>query len=101
MALSDSTFEESDGVHLDSSDSWYFVSRLLHQASFPLVPALLFGAFLASGGQSFPRIFFRTFFRDLKYGTSLINTLSLPLYLLNKGQHIANIEISYGFLDFV
>ena len=32
-----------------------------------LVPVLLFGAFLASGGNSFPRIFFRTFFRDLRY----------------------------------
>ena len=32
-----------------------------------LVPVLLFGAFLASGGKSFPRIFFRTFFRDLRY----------------------------------
>ena len=52
---------------------------------FSLVPALLFGAFLASGGKSFPRIFFRTVFRDLRYGTSIINTLSLPLYLLNKG----------------
>ena len=34
VALRDSTFEQSDGVHLDSSGSWYFVSRLLHQASF-------------------------------------------------------------------
>ena len=32
-----------------------------------LVPVLLFVAFLASGGKSFPRIFFRTFFRDLRY----------------------------------
>ena len=52
---------------------------------FSLVPVLLFGAFLASGGKSFPRIFFRTFFRDLRYGTSVIKTLSLPLYLFNNG----------------
>ena len=45
---------------------------------FSLVPVLLFGALLASGGKSFPRIFFRTFFRDLRYGTSVIKTLSLP-----------------------
>ena len=52
---------------------------------FSVVPVLLFGAFLASGGKSFPRIFFRTFFRDLRYGTSVIKTLSLPLYLFNNG----------------
>ena len=32
-----------------------------------LCPVLLFGAYLASGGKSFPRVFFRTVLRDLRY----------------------------------
>ena len=45
------------------------ISFLAYFTKLPLflVPVLLFVAFLASGGKSFPRIFFRTFFRDLRY----------------------------------
>lgn len=44
------------------------ISFLVYYTQLPWVvfPALLFGAFLASGGKSFPRVFFRTVMRDLR-----------------------------------
>ncbi|KAJ7372273.1 hypothetical protein OS493_019717 [Desmophyllum pertusum] len=44
------------------------ISFLLYYSKLPwfLFPILLFGAFLASGGKSFPRVFFRTVVRDLR-----------------------------------
>ena len=45
------------------------ISLLVYYIQLPriLVPVLLFGVFLASGGKSFPRVFFRTVLRDLRY----------------------------------
>ncbi|KAJ7372265.1 hypothetical protein OS493_019709 [Desmophyllum pertusum] len=45
------------------------ISFLLYYSKLPwfLFPILLFGAFLASGGKSFPRVFFRTVVRDLRF----------------------------------
>lgn len=37
------------------------------QLPFIVFPALLFVAFLASGGRNFPKVFFRTILRDLMY----------------------------------
>lgn len=44
------------------------ISFLIYYKRLPwvLFPVLLFGAFLASGGKSFPRVFFRTILRDLR-----------------------------------
>ena len=45
------------------------ISLLVYYIQLPwvLFPVLLFGVFLASGGKSFPRVFFRTVLRDLRY----------------------------------
>lgn len=45
------------------------VAFLTHYTKLPwvLFPVLLFGVFLASRGKSFPRIFFRTVLRDLRF----------------------------------
>ena len=44
------------------------ISFLIYYKRLPwvLFPVLLFGVFLASGGKSFPRVFFRTILRDLR-----------------------------------
>ncbi|XP_022789669.1 long-chain fatty acid transport protein 4-like isoform X1 [Stylophora pistillata] len=44
------------------------ISFLIYYKRLPwfLFPCLLFGAFLASGGKYFPRVFFRTILRDLR-----------------------------------
>lgn len=38
-----------------------------------IVPFLLFAAFLASGGKSFPRVFFRTALRDFRYAKTTMD----------------------------
>ena len=38
-----------------------------------IVPFLLFAAFLASGGKSFPLVFFRTALRDFRYATTTMD----------------------------
>lgn len=45
------------------------ISFLLFYNPLPcvVVLVLLFSAFLASGGRSFPRVFFRTALRDFRY----------------------------------
>ena len=44
------------------------IAAAVYYCGFPLVlfPVLLFAVFLASGGKSFPRVFFRTVVRDLR-----------------------------------
>ena len=52
------------------------ISFLVYYSRLPwiLCPVLLFGTYLASGGRSFPRVFFRTVLRDLRYrGCEILN----------------------------
>lgn len=51
------------------------ISFLLYYTHLPwvLFPVLLFGAFLASGGKSFPRVFFRTAIRDVRFFKEIIS----------------------------
>lgn len=49
----------------------------------PLVvfPALLFVTFLASGGRNFPKVFFGTILRDLRYVQNIIPYINKPYML--------------------
>lgn len=51
-----------------------------------IVPVLLFAAFLASGGKSFPRVFFRTALRDFRYAKTTMDFYYLiPLVWVSSG----------------
>ena len=64
-----------------------------------MVPFLLFAAFLASGGKSFPRVFFRTALRDFRYAKTTMDFYHLiPLVWVSRLHRRSVMIIFYRFL---
>ncbi|XP_015765840.1 PREDICTED: long-chain fatty acid transport protein 4-like isoform X2 [Acropora digitifera] len=69
------------------------IAFLLHYTQLPwlLFPVLWFAAFLASGGRSFPRIFFRTALRDLRFFWALFGIQARAKKNLKNGVTVAGV----------
>lgn len=63
--------------------------------SWLLFPCLLFGAFLASGGKSFPRVFFRTILRDLRV-VYLVAKISIRVKRIQKKGNVTVADLFRG-----